>query len=127
MTGLDYDRILGRITRLMAGLALLGALCWFLAAGWPGLLSFLGGSAISALSFWLLHRLVSDLSAAAEGRPVRPASVILHAARMLILGGAAYAILHTYGSFPPALVTGLVLAISAATVEVLLELFYARA
>ena len=127
MTGLDYDRILRRITLLMAGLSLLGTLIWYLAAGWPGLLSFLGGAAISALSFWLLHRLVSDLSAAAEGRQVRPASVLLHAFRMLILGGAAYAILHSYGSFRPALVTGLVLAITAATLEVLIELFYARA
>lgn len=125
MTGLDYGLIIGRIARVAVALVLLGAAIWWAAAGLSGLLSFLGGAAISGLSFWLLHRLVSDTQAAAEGRRVRGASVLLHAFRMLLLGGAAYGILSTYGSHRPALVTGLTVAVTAATVEVLIELFYA--
>lgn len=125
MKDLDYGVIIGRIVRVGGALILLGAGVWWVVAGLPGLLSFLGGAAISGLSFWLLHRLVSDIHAAAEGRRVRGASVLLHAFRMLLLGGAAYGILSTYGSNQPALVTGLTIAVTAATVEVLIELFYA--
>lgn len=125
MNDLDYGVIIGRIVRVGGVLVLLGAAAWWIVAGLPGLLSFLGGAAISGLSFWLLHRLVSDIHAAAEGRRVRGASVLLHAFRMLLLGGAAYGILSSYGSNKPALVTGLTVAVTAATVEVLIELFYA--
>lgn len=125
MTELDYGVIVGRIAKVGVGLAIVGAAVWWAAAGVSGLVSFAGGAGISGLSFWLLHRLVSDIQAAAEGRKVRGASVVLHAFRMLILGGAAYGILSTYGSHRPALVTGLTVAVTAATVEVLIELFYA--
>lgn len=125
MTGLDYGVIVGRIAKVAAALALLGAAVFWSIAGLGGLLSFAGGAAISCLSFWLLHRLVADLQAAAEGRKVRGASVLLHAFRMLILGGAAYAIVSTYGSYRPALAAGLTLALAAATIEVLIEAFYA--
>lgn len=125
MTDLDYGLIIGRIAKVAVALVLLGAAIWWAAAGLPALFSFLGGAAVSGLSFWLLHRLVSDIQAAAEGRRVRGASVVLHAFRMLLLGGAAYGILSTYGSHRPALVTGLTVAVTAATVEVLIELFYA--
>ncbi len=125
MSDLDYGVIVGRIAKAGAALAVLGAAVWWAVAGLAGLLSFLGGAAISGLSFWLLHRLVSDLHAAAAGRRVRGPSVLLHAFRMLLLGGAAYGILSTYGSHRPALVTGLTVAVTAATVEVLIELFYA--
>ena len=58
---------------------------------------------------------------------VKPVSLLVHAFRMLILGGAAYAIVKTYGSFVPAVACGLTLAVTAATIEVLIELLYARA
>lgn len=125
MNDLDYGVIVGRIARVAGALVVLGAAVWWPVAGLAGLLSFLGGAAVSGLSFWLLHRLVSDIHAASEGRKVRGASVLLHAFRMLLLGGAAYGILSTYGSHRPALVTGLTIAVTAATVEVLIELFYA--
>ncbi|MBI4891028.1 MAG: ATP synthase subunit I [Acidobacteria bacterium] len=125
MKELNYGAIMRRIVRLGGALALLGCLVSYVAAGVAGLLSFLGGAAISALSFWLLHRLVSDIQAAAEGRQIRGTSVVMHMFRMLILGGAAYAIVNTYGSCRPALAAGLTLAVTAATLEVLIELFYA--
>jgi len=125
--GLDYTRIIRRIARLMLGLAILGSAIWWAAKGLPGLAGFLGGALISCLSFWLLHRLVRDIQAATEGHSVRGTSAFLHAFRTLILGGAAYVIVSTYGSCRPALVTGLLVAVTAATLEVLIELFYARA
>jgi ATP synthase I chain len=123
---LDYGRIVGRIVRLMAVLAVAGTAAFALVDGAGGALSFLGGAAISGLSFWLLHRLVCDVTAAVEGRPVRTFSVLLHAFRLMILGGAAYAIVVTYGSSRRALAGGLILAVTAATLEVLLELSHAR-
>ncbi len=126
MKELDYGRIVGRIVKLMAVLAVLGAAVFGFVDGAGGALSFLGGAAISGLSFWLLHRLVTDVTAAVEGRPVRTFSVLLHAFRLMILGGAAYAIVVTYGSSRRALAGGLILAVTAATLEVLLELSHAR-
>jgi hypothetical protein len=123
---LDYGRIIGRIVRLMAVLAVVGTAVFGFVDGVGGALSFLGGAAISGLSFWLLHRLVSDLTAAVEGRPVRSFSVVLHAFRLMILGGAAYGIVSLYGSSRRALAGGLMLAVMAATLEVLIELSYAR-
>ena len=126
MKELDYGRIVGRIVRLMAVLAVAGTAVFALVDGAGGALSFLGGAAISGLSFWLLHRLVCDVTAAVEGRPVRTFSVLLHAFRLMILGGAAYAIVVTYGSSRRALAGGLILAVTAATLEVLIELSHAR-
>ncbi len=125
MKDLDYGAILRRIVRIGGALGLIGCLISYVLAGAAGLLSFLGGAVISALSFWLLHRLVSDIQAAAEGRQIRGTSVVMHMFRMLILGGAAYGIVNTYGSSKPALAAGLTLAVTAATLEVLIELFHA--
>ena len=124
--GLDYGKIVGRIVKLMLVLAAVGATVFGYLDGLGGTLSFIGGAAISGLSFWLLHRLVSDLTAAAEGRRVRAFSVVLHAFRLMILGGAAYGIVSFYGSSRRALAGGLMLAVVAATLEVLIELSHAR-
>ena len=126
MPELDYSRVIGRVFRLAVGLVLIGGLVLFTVQGWRGLLSFLGGAAVSALSFWLLHRQVSDLTSAGEGRPVSGPSMVLHLFRILILGGATYAIVNTYGALVPALACGLLTTVAAATLEVLIELFYAR-
>lgn len=124
---LDYAQITRRTIRLMAVLAVLGSVLFLILKGLGGLLSFLGGAAISSLSFWLLHRMVTDVTRVAEGEEVKQSSMLVHAFRMMILGGAAYAIVKTYGSFIPAVACGLVLAVTAATIEVLFELLYARA
>ncbi|MCS7042736.1 MAG: hypothetical protein N2036_09960 [Bryobacteraceae bacterium] len=127
MKELDYGRIVRRIGWLCLILAGAGAAAWRLFAGSGPMLSFLGGAAIAGLSFFLLHRLVDDLQAAAEGRPVKKVRFFVHAFRMLILGGAAYVILEFCGAGRIALASGLTVAVTAATIEVLIELFYARA
>lgn len=122
---LDERLIVRRVVRLMAVLTAVGAAVWTALLGRKGLESFLAGAALSWLSFFLLHRLVSDAGRAMEGRTPNPLSFVLHAFRTLILGGAAYVILKVYEAHPPALVTGLLVTVTAAVVEVLIEQFYA--
>lgn len=124
---LDYAILTRRIARLMVVLAVAGALLFLILKDLGAALSFLGGAAISSLSFWLLHRMVTDVTRVAEGEKIRQSSMVVHAFRMIILGGAAYAIVKTYGSFIPAVACGLMLAVTAATIEVLIEILYARA
>ena len=68
---LDYTRVMSRVARLMGALALAGTLVWFVARGWQAAASFAAGAAVSALSLWLLHRVVSDVTAVGEGRQVQ--------------------------------------------------------
>jgi hypothetical protein len=123
----DYSLVIGRVVRLMAVLGVLGAVVSWSLAGTRGLLGFLGGALLSSLSFWLLHRLVRDLSKGAEGGRVGGPSVLLHAFRFLILAGVAYGILKTYEVSIPAMGAGLLVAVASITLEALYELFYARA
>lgn len=127
MKDLDYNRIIGRIGWIAAGVTVAGAGAWWVFRGAPEMLSFLGGAGIAGLSFWLLHRLVEDLQAAAEGRPVKKVRLVTHVFRVLLLGAIAYVILEICGGSRVALASGLTVALTAATIEVLIELFYARA
>lgn len=127
MKDIDYGRVVRRIGWISLAVAAAGAAAWRILGDTAAMLSFLGGAAVAGLSFWLLHRLVEDLQAAAEGRPVRQVRFFVHAFRMLILGAAAYVILEFCGGSRVALASGLTVALAAATIEVLIELFYARA
>lgn len=126
MKDLDYRPVIRRIGWLCLILAAAGATAWGLREGPAAMFSFLGGAGIATLSLFLLHRLVDDLQAAAEGRPVKKIRFFVHALRLLLLGGAAYGILQIYGAGRVPLASGLTVAVTAATVEVLIELFYAR-
>jgi len=127
MTGLDYNRIIGRIGWIAVAVTAAGGAAWWAFRDTKAMLSFLGGAGIAGLSFWLLHRMVEDLQAAAEGRPVKKVRLATHVFRVLILGGIAYVILEICGGTRVALASGLTVALTAATIEVLIELFYARA
>ncbi|MEJ5369485.1 MAG: ATP synthase subunit I [Bryobacteraceae bacterium] len=127
MTELNYGRTIRRIGWISLALAGAGAAAWRVFRDTQAMLSFLGGAAIAGLSFWLLHRLVDDLQAAAEGRPVKKVRFFVHAFRMLLLGGSGYVILEFCGASRIALASGLTVALTAATIEVLIEFFYARA
>lgn len=119
----DYERIIGRIARLMLGLAVAGAAVSWFVAGRAGVTGFLGGALLSSVSFWLLHRLVRDLTGARTTGP----SVLLHAFRFILLAGLAYGILRTYEVSLKAMGAGLLLAVVAITLEAVYELVYARA
>lgn len=124
---LDYDAIVGRILKVCLGVVAAGIA---ISAIWKGLaaaLSFGAGAAVSLTSFYLLHRLVRDLGKAlAGGRPPGAVSVVFHGFRFFLLGGAAYAIVRIYEVFLPAFVAGLLVPVTAATLEALYELIYAR-
>lgn len=124
-SGGEEPRLVRRLVAIMAALTGLGALLWGWQLGSTGWKSFLAGAAISWLSFFLLHRLVADLGKALEGGKPHPLSFVLHALRTLILGGAAYVILKVYEAHSGALVTGLLVTVSAAVVEAILEQLYA--
>lgn len=127
MSDLDYGRVIRRIVWLAVAVAAAGAGAWWVFRGANAMFSFLGGAGIAGLSFWLLHRMVEDLQAAAEGRPVKKVRLITHVFRVLLLGAIAYVILEVCGGNRVALASGLTVALTAATIEVLIELFYARA
>jgi hypothetical protein len=82
---------------------------------------------VSGVSFWMLSRLVSDIGSATEGRKPRGASLILHAFRLLVLGGATFGMLKVYGAAPGPLTVGLLVPVAAIFLEVLYEVIYARA
>jgi hypothetical protein len=103
-----------------AGLPLCGL--W---AGWKGVTGFGSGAAVSWVSFTLLYKLAKDVESAASGRTGGGASVVLHALRYLILGGAIYVIVRLYGVFVPALALGLLVAVAASTIEAIYESFHA--
>ena len=115
-----------RIGRLILGLTAGGVVVWLAAKGVRGAFSFLSGAAISALSFWWLQRIVSGLEEAVRGGSSPGGKAALHGLRILLLGGALYGILKVYQAFVPALVTGLLVAVAAITIEALYELLYAR-
>lgn len=127
MSDLDYGRVIGRIGWIAAAVTVAGGAMWWLFRDTRAMLSFLGGAGIAGLSFWLLHRLVADLKAVAEGRPVKKARLATHVVRVLLLGAIAYVILEICGGDRAALASGLTVALTAATIEVLIELIYARA
>jgi hypothetical protein len=127
MKDLEYNRVIGRIGWIAAAVTVAGGAAWWVFRDTKAMLSFLGGAGIAGLSFWMLHRMVEDLQAATEGRTVKNARMVSHVFRVLILGGIAYVILEICGGTRVALASGLTVALTAATIEVLIELFYARA
>ncbi len=127
MSDLDYGRVIGRIGWIAVAVTAAGGAAWWLFRDTRAMLSFLGGAGIAGLSFWLLHRLVEDLKAVTEGRPVKTARLATHVVRVLLLGAIAYVILEICGGDRAALASGLTVALTAATIEVLIELLYARA
>lgn len=124
---LDYDAVVGRILKVCLGVVAAGLAVSAIWKGAAGALSFGAGASVSGTSFYLLHRLVRDVGKAlAGGRGPGVFSVVLHGFRFFLLGGAAYAIVRIYEVFLPAFVAGLLVPVTAATLEALYELIYAR-
>jgi heme/copper-type cytochrome/quinol oxidase subunit 1 len=70
---------------------------------------------------------VDDVGAALEGHKPRGASVLVHVFRLLLLGGAMFAILRVYKASPNSLCVGLLVPVVSITLEALYEWIYARA
>lgn len=113
-----------RIALIMAALAVIGGAAWFAARGLRGLISFAAGAAVSSLSLWWLNRIVTSVEQAVRDGRTPGGRALLHSLRILLLGGGLYGILRLYEVFVPALVTGLLVAVTAITLDALYEWFY---
>ncbi len=126
MQDVEYSVVVRRVRQICLVLAVIGTFGFGAQGNRNHALSFLAGATISSLSFYLLHRLVSDLGSALEGQKPRGASFVLHAFRLVLLGGATFAIVKVYGVSVSALAVGLIVPVTAITLEALYELIYAR-
>jgi len=113
-----------RIALFIGGLTLAGAIAWLAARGLQGLISFAAGAAVSSLSLWWLNRIVTSVEQAVRDGRTPGGRALLHSLRILLLGGGLYGILRLYEVFVPALVTGLLVAVTAITLDALYEWFY---
>ena len=120
----EYTAVLGRVRQIYLVLVVAGTIGFAAQGNRRNAASFLAGAAISGVSFWLLKRLVDDVGAALEGHKPRGASVL--ALRLLLLGGAMFAILKVYGASPNYLCVGLLIPVVSITLEALYEWIYAR-
>jgi hypothetical protein len=118
---MDLNRFVANVTRWKIGLALVGALAWWLAAGKLHAMAFCAGALASAASFWFLSQLVR----AVGGEKVSPVKSAGGAVRLAIIGYLLFVTIENYRLPQPALVTGLLVAIAAISIEVVREHFYA--
>ena len=126
MPDTEYTAILRRVRQIYVVLVVAGTIGFAAQGNRRNAASFLAGAVISGLSFWLLKRLVDDLGTALEGHKPRGASMLVHALRLLLLGGAMFAILKVYGASPNSLCVGLLVPVVSVTLEALYEWIYAR-
>jgi hypothetical protein len=122
----EYPVVVRRVRQIILILAVAGTIGFAAQGNRFKAFSFLAGTVISCLSFYFLHRLVVDLGGALEGKKPRGASFVLHAFRLVLLGGATFGIVKVYGASVSALAVGLVVPVTAITLEALYELTYAR-
>src|SRR5215813_5157361 len=110
---MDSPDFMSRLVRWQVGLTLAGAVAWALTRGAGFALSFLVGALAAGTSFWLLHRVATNVS-----KPKPPVvSAIFAVFRLLLIGGVISAILTTYKLQTGAMATGILVVV----VSILLE------
>jgi len=112
-----YDRLIRRVTPLIAVFGCLGTAIAGMRWGWKSAAGFLIGVALSYLSFWRWRRIAEAVGAA----PARRASIMM-ILRFLLLVALAYGIIRYLDVPPAAVLTGLLAAGAAVTVALILEL-----
>jgi hypothetical protein len=118
----DYDRVVGRITRMIAGLGAAGVVVSFVLGGWTWAAGFALGGAVSWVTFRWLKQMVGAL-----GADHPPANLAAKAVlRYLMIFALVYVIVKYTVVNLRAAVTGLLLSTAAVLVEILIELVYAR-
>jgi hypothetical protein len=122
----EYATLRRRIWRIYVCLVLSGVIGLAANGDRHRAISFLAGCAIGGLSLLLLQRFVDDLGGAMQGRRPGLGASLMHGTRLLILGGATFAMVKVYGASPGALAAGLVVPLAAIILEVVYELIYAR-
>jgi ATP synthase I chain len=118
---LSYERIIGRISRIILILGLLGASVLWATKGIRIGVAFLIGCAVSYLSFWGWQQV-----AAALGPTPKKRSSFGFTIRVILLGALACVIIKFLGLDVAAAVTGLLVSAAAVILELIYELIYAR-
>ena len=118
---MDTTKFLANVVRWKVGLALAGAGGWWLYGGRLYAMAFCVGALASAASFWFLKGLVSALGTEKPGVGAALGGTI----RLVVIGYLLFVIIENYRLPLPALVTGLLVAIAAISIEVIREHFYA--
>lgn len=118
---MNLERFTANVTRWKLGLAVAGALVWLVAAGTLHALAFCAGAAASGASFWFLTQMVKGVG----NEKAHPARAALGAVRLAVIGYLLFVIMENYRLPQPPLVTGLLVALAAISIEVIREHFYA--
>ena len=116
-----FDRTAARVTRTILLVAVIGSLV-ALWRGWTYGAAFALGAWASWLNFRWLKGFVAGLGPG--GKP--SAFALFFAVRYLLLAGFAYVILRYSKLSLPAMLAGLFVSLAAVTIEVLIQLGYAR-
>jgi hypothetical protein len=116
-----FDRIAARVMRTMLLVAVIGSLV-ALWRGWTYGVAFAVGAWASWLNFRWIKGFVAGLGPG--GKP--SAFALFFAVRYLLLAGFAYVILRYSKLSLPAMLAGLFVSLAAVTIEVLIQLGYAR-
>jgi hypothetical protein len=117
---LTFERASARIARFMAGIAAIGTVVAFSRWGWKAGAGFLLGSAMSAVSYHWITRVV----AAMAGGSRRGTALLV--SRYLILAVVAYVIVRFSPISITAALAGIFVFTAAVFVEVAFEIVYAR-
>ncbi len=118
---IDTKKFFANVMRWKVGLALAGAGAWWAYGGKMYAMAFCVGALASAASFWFLKGLVTALGTEKPGAWVGVGGTI----RLAVIGYVLFVIIENYRLPLPALVTGLLVAIAAISIEVIREHFYA--
>ena len=118
---MDVKKFLGNVVRWKLGLALAGSAGWWAYGGKLYALAFCAGALASAASFWFLKGLVTALGTEKPGAGVAWGGPL----RLVVIGYLLFVIIENYRLPLPALVTGLLVAIAAISIDVIREHFYA--
>jgi hypothetical protein len=116
-----YARTVRRVTWLILGLGVAGAIALGVNRGWKFGGGFLIGAGLSYVSFWRWRR-VADAMGGTPG----PRSVLLMLLRLALLIAVAYGIIRILMLSPAAVFLGLLVAGASVIVSLIIELIYAR-
>jgi hypothetical protein len=115
-----YERVVGRISRIICVLGVAGAIGVAIFKGIPDGLAFLLGAAVSFTSFWNWRRIVNSLIPASKSK-----SNAFFVLRLVALIAAAWVIIKLLGLDIAAAALGLLVSGAAVVLEIVYELIYA--
>jgi hypothetical protein len=111
-----------RILGWQIALGFAGIPAWWIARDFHHALSFGAGACAAVGSFWMLERFTRALG----GKPESGVSLAFSALRILLIGGALFAIIRSYSLLKIPLATGILVTVVAITIEGFRQTLYAR-